>query len=86
MNGEIRHLAGQDTPAVVTGVTLRTGEVVDFVGIHPKPPQPWQSARGRDAQLYAAAAVLRAAEPAWARRRNGFGGVIAGMPRPSAQR
>ncbi|APX85928.1 hypothetical protein BV511_15200 [Methylorubrum extorquens] len=59
VNGEIRHLAGQDTPAVVTGVTLRTGEVVDFVGIHPKPPQPWQSARGRDAQLYAAAAVLR---------------------------
>lgn len=60
VNSEIRHLAGQDTPAVVTGVTLRTGEVVDFVGVHPKPPQPWQSARGRDAQLYAAAAVLRA--------------------------
>lgn len=59
VNGEIRHLAGQDTPAIVTGVTLRTGEVVDFVGIHPKPPQLWQSARGRDAQLYAAAAVLR---------------------------
>lgn len=59
VDGEIRHLAGQDTPAVVTGVTLRNGEVVDFVGIHPKPPQPWQSARGRDAQLYAAAAVLR---------------------------
>ncbi|SFM81713.1 Uncharacterized conserved protein YafD, endonuclease/exonuclease/phosphatase (EEP) superfamily [Methylobacterium pseudosasicola] len=59
VNGGIRHLAGQDTPAVVTGVTMRTGEVVDFVGVHPKPPQPWQSARGRDAQLYAAAAVLR---------------------------
>ncbi|MEE7494745.1 endonuclease/exonuclease/phosphatase family protein [Methylobacterium oryzae] len=59
VNGEIRHLAGQDTPAVVTGVTLRTGEVVDFVGVHPKPPQPWQSASGRDAQLYAAAAFLR---------------------------
>ncbi|MGX9983072.1 endonuclease/exonuclease/phosphatase family protein [Methylobacterium fujisawaense] len=59
VNGGIRHLAGQDTPAVVTGVTLRTREVVDFVGVHPKPPQPWQSARGRDAQLYAAAVVLR---------------------------
>ncbi|TXM77151.1 endonuclease/exonuclease/phosphatase family protein [Methylobacterium sp. WL69] len=59
VNGSIRHLAGQDTPAIVTGVTLRTGEVVDFVGIHPKPPQAWQSARGRDAQLYAAADVLR---------------------------
>lgn len=59
VNGEIRHLAGQDTPAVVTGVSLRTGEVVDFVGLHPKPPQVWQSARGRDAELYAAAEVLR---------------------------
>ncbi|TXM70722.1 endonuclease/exonuclease/phosphatase family protein [Methylobacterium sp. WL120] len=59
VNGEIRHLAGQDTPAIVTGVALRTGEVVDFVGMHPKPPQLWQSALGRDAQLYAAAAVLR---------------------------
>ncbi|WP_407529606.1 endonuclease/exonuclease/phosphatase family protein [Methylobacterium oryzisoli] len=59
VNGEIRHLAGQDTPAIVTGVTLRTGEVVSFVGLHPKPPQVWQSARGRDAELYAAADVLR---------------------------
>lgn len=59
VNDGIRHLAGQDTPSVVTGVTLRTGEVIDFVGVHPKPPQAWQSARGRDAQLYAAAAVLR---------------------------
>lgn len=59
VNGGIRHLAGQDTPTVVTGVTLRTGEVINFVGIHPKPPQLWQSARGRDAQLYAAAAELR---------------------------
>ena len=41
VNGEIRHLGGQDTPAVVTGVTLRSGEVVDFVGVHPKPPQAW---------------------------------------------
>ncbi|MGU3664183.1 endonuclease/exonuclease/phosphatase family protein [Methylobacterium sp. A49B] len=59
VNGDVRHLAGQDTPAVVTGVTLRSGEVVAFVGLHPRPPQPWQSARGRDAQLYAAAVVLR---------------------------
>ncbi|UHC14328.1 endonuclease/exonuclease/phosphatase family protein [Methylobacterium currus] len=59
VNGEIRHPAGQDTPAVVTGITLRSGEVVTFVGLHPKPPQVWQSARGRDAELYAAANVLR---------------------------
>lgn len=57
--GEIRHLAGQDTPAVVTGVTLPSGEVINFIGVHPKPPQLLQSSLGRDAQLYAAAQVLR---------------------------
>ncbi len=36
-----------------------SGDVVTFVGLHPKPPQVWQSARGRDAELYAAANVLR---------------------------
>ena len=56
---EIRFLAGQDTPAVVTGVRLRNGELVDFIGIHPKPPQPWQSSLFRDGDLYAAALLLR---------------------------
>ena len=59
VGGEIRHLAGRDTPAVVTGVTMRTGETIDFIGLHPKPPQVLQSALGRDAELYAAAALLR---------------------------
>jgi endonuclease/exonuclease/phosphatase (EEP) superfamily protein YafD len=59
VDGEIRYLAGRDTPAVVTGVRMRTGEVVDFVGLHPKPPQVFQSALGRDAELYAAAILLR---------------------------
>lgn len=58
VNGEIRHLAKRETPAVVTGVTMRTGETVDFIGLHPKPPLPWQSSLGRDAELYAAATIL----------------------------
>ena len=55
----IRDLAGQGTPSVVTGVRLRNGETADFIGLHPKPPQVNQSALGRDAELYAAAALLR---------------------------
>ncbi|KQO61590.1 hypothetical protein ASF22_22000 [Methylobacterium sp. Leaf87] len=57
-DGEIRHLAKRETPAIVTGVTMRTGETVDFIGLHPKPPLPWQSSLGRDAELYAAASIL----------------------------
>ena len=58
VNGEIRHLAKRETPAIVTGVTMRTGETVDFIGLHPKPPLPLQSSLGRDAELYAAATIL----------------------------
>ena len=31
----------------------------NFVGVHPKPPQVWQSSLARDASLYAAALLLR---------------------------
>lgn len=58
VNGEIRHLAKMETPSVITGVTMRTGETIDFIGLHPKPPLPWQSSLGRDAELYAAAGIL----------------------------
>jgi endonuclease/exonuclease/phosphatase (EEP) superfamily protein YafD len=58
VDGEIRHLAKRETPAIVTGVTMRTGETIDFIGLHPKPPLPWQSSLGRDAELYAAAGIL----------------------------
>ena len=44
----IHAFAGRDTPSVVTGVTLRNGETVSFVGMHPKPPIPGQSS-ARDA-------------------------------------
>lgn len=56
---EIRYLVDDRTPSIVTGVTMPNGDRVDFVGVHPKPPLPWQSALGRDAELYAAALLLR---------------------------
>ncbi|ROO32847.1 endonuclease/exonuclease/phosphatase family protein [Salinisphaera japonica] len=58
-NPHIEHLANQDTPQIVTGVQLPTGEVFDFLGIHPRPPHPSQSALGRDAVLMRAAFLLR---------------------------
>lgn len=55
----IHVFANRDTPSIVTGVTLRTGETVTFIGMHPKPPLPGQSSLGRDAELYAAGQMLR---------------------------
>lgn len=55
----IHAFAGRDTPSVVTGITLRNGETVTFVGMHPRPPLPGQSSAGRDAELYAAGQLLR---------------------------
>lgn len=58
---EIRFLAGQDTAQVVTGVTLASGEIVDFLGVHPRPPLPSNdnTTISRDAVLYKAALLLR---------------------------
>jgi endonuclease/exonuclease/phosphatase (EEP) superfamily protein YafD len=59
---EIRHLAGQDTPQIVTRLQLRNGETIDFLGIHPRPPHPSQSALGRDAVLLKTGLLLRDSE------------------------
>lgn len=59
---EILNLATPQTPAVYSGVTMRSGETIDFIGLHPRPPQPFQSTLGRDAQLYAAALLVRDGE------------------------
>ena len=55
----VRFLAGRDTPSVITGVKLRNGEIATFLGLHPRPPLIGQSALPRDAELYAAAHILR---------------------------
>ena len=57
-SSEVRYLAGQDTPQIITEVELPTGEHVDFLGIHPRPPHPSQSALGRDAVLLKAGLLL----------------------------
>ena len=58
-SSEIRFLAGRDTPSIVTDIRLRDGSAFTFVGLHPRPPLPGQSALPRDAELYAAGQLLR---------------------------
>lgn len=58
----VRFLAGRDTPSIVTKVRLRDGEDATFLGMHPRPPLVGQSALPRDAELYAAADILRAVD------------------------
>ena len=52
--------AGQDAPAISTDISLPNGDVVQFLGIHPRPPHPGLSSTGRDGQL--AWAALKARE------------------------
>ena len=59
---DVRFLAGRDTPAILTKVKLRDGETATFLGLHPRPPLVGQSALPRDAELYAAAKILRDAD------------------------
>lgn len=56
---EIRFLAGQETPQIVTGVRLGNDKIITLYGVHPRPPSPSQSALGRDAVLYEAAFMAR---------------------------
>ncbi|WP_211242001.1 endonuclease/exonuclease/phosphatase family protein [Roseivivax halodurans] len=48
---EVMVPVGQDTPAILSTVTLPAGDEVRFLGIHPRPPHPGQSSVGRDAVL-----------------------------------
>lgn len=47
----IRYLIEDDVPSILTGLELPSGEVVDFYGLHPRPPQPGSNAEERDAEL-----------------------------------
>ena len=62
---EVRFLAGQDTPSLHADLPLGDGSEVRFVGMHPRPPQPFQSSKPRDAQLFAAGLAMRDEEGAY---------------------
>ncbi|MGF1476636.1 MAG: endonuclease/exonuclease/phosphatase family protein [Geminicoccaceae bacterium] len=48
---EIRFLMEEDVPSVRASVRLRSGDWIDFYGLHPKPPQPGNDTDDRDAEI-----------------------------------
>ena len=50
---EVRFLLKPDIPSILTGVRLRSGEVVTVYGLHPEPPAPGEAETSlpRDAEL-----------------------------------
>ncbi|PWS35044.1 endonuclease [Falsiroseomonas bella] len=56
---QVRHLTGSRNPSIFTGIALPSGDVVRFLGVHPRPPLPGQSSAERDGQLLAAALAAR---------------------------
>ena len=52
----------QDAPAILTNVEMPSGDSVQFMGLHPRPPHPGQSSTGRDAQLMWAALKSRGSD------------------------
>ncbi len=57
---EVRHLLTGYVPSLRTGLRLGSGAVVEFHGLHPKPPTPRQGTGLRDAELLLAAEAARA--------------------------
>lgn len=56
---QVRFLLSEYVPSVRTGVRLPSGAVVEFHGLHPKPPTPRHGTAQRDAELLLAARAAR---------------------------
>ena len=48
---EVRFLVEEDVPSIYAAVRLRSGDWVDFFGMHPRPPKPQQGTEERDAEI-----------------------------------
>lgn len=48
---DVRFLVDGDVPSIRTEVRLRSGESIEFNGVHPRPPLPQQGTEQRDAEL-----------------------------------
>jgi endonuclease/exonuclease/phosphatase (EEP) superfamily protein YafD len=63
---EVRHLLTGYAPSLRTGLRLGSGAVVEFHGLHPKPPTPLHGTGLRDAELLLTAeAAAPAGGPPW---------------------
>jgi endonuclease/exonuclease/phosphatase (EEP) superfamily protein YafD len=59
---EVRFLIEDYVPSVRTGVRLRSGDWIDFYGVHPRPPKPQQDTEERDAEILIVAKEVKANE------------------------
>ena len=53
MDGEVKFLIEEDVPSIHTYIRMRSGVVIRFFGVHPRPPSPSENDRSteRDAEL-----------------------------------
>lgn len=47
----VNFLVKDDIPSIFTKITLRSGVIIDFYGVHPEPPQPGTDTYERDTEL-----------------------------------
>ncbi len=47
----LRFLVEEEIPSIRTTITLRSGDEIEFFGLHPRPPEPAQDTEERDAEL-----------------------------------
>jgi endonuclease/exonuclease/phosphatase (EEP) superfamily protein YafD len=57
---QVRYLVQPHVPSVKAGLKLRSGELVDFYGVHPEPPYPADDSGERDAELVRVGKEVRA--------------------------
>ena len=48
---EVRFLIEGDVPSIRAVIRLRSGDLIDFYGVHPRPPEPHSDTETRDAEL-----------------------------------
>lgn len=58
---QVRFLVQRDIPSIHTRIALRNGTLIDFYGLHPRPPEPLrdQNATPRDAELVLIGRAIR---------------------------
>lgn len=58
----VNFLVKDDIPSIFTKITLRSGSVIDFYGVHPEPPQPGTDTYERDTELLIIGKKIREAK------------------------
>ena len=57
---ELRFLVEDEIPSVRTAVKLRSGDIIDFFGVHPRPPDRHHDTEEREAEILTVAKQIKA--------------------------